>query len=190
MNTKITKCCSVTPSRTIFLGNNQKPVKTKSQSTSGSSSIPSSQIAQQHATLKKQTKAFPALQFLLNAPVLRITACKGMVLQNRTAHMCHAIFLNKNYVWHSSKVRHFNNKHVLFHNAYHEHSFSLQGLVARHAFLLHWTFSWLIFAKPKPTCNDVIDALWPCRTAKGAQVRRHQTRIILSQLPAAIMVFS
>lgn len=46
------------------------------------------------------------------------------------------------------------------------------------------------FAKQKPTCNDVIDALWPCRTAKGAQVRRHQTLIILSQLPAAIMVFS
>lgn len=46
------------------------------------------------------------------------------------------------------------------------------------------------FTKQKPTCNDVIDALWPCRTAKGAQVRRHQTLIILSQLPAAIMVFS
>lgn len=35
-----------------------------------------------------------------------------------------------------------------------------------------------------------MDALWPWRTAKGAHVRRHQTRIILSQLPAAIMVFS
>lgn len=47
------------------------------------------------------------------------------------------------------------------------------------------------FAEIKTTtCSDVIDALWPWRTAKGAHVRRHQTRIILSQLPAAIIVFS
>lgn len=39
------------------------------------------------------------------------------------------------------------------------------------------------------TCSDVIDALWPWRTAK-AHTYEHQTRIILSQLPAAIMVFS
>lgn len=40
------------------------------------------------------------------------------------------------------------------------------------------------------TCNEVIEAAWPSRTAKGAQVCKHHTRIVLSQEPAAIMVFS
>lgn len=78
---------------------------------------------------------------VLNVPVLRITACKGMILQNRTAHVCCTIFLNKDYVWHFPRVGHFDNKHVLFHNTYCENSFSLHGLVARHAFSLHRTFS-------------------------------------------------
>lgn len=40
------------------------------------------------------------------------------------------------------------------------------------------------------TCNDVMDAAWPSSTASGAQVCRHHTLIILSQLPAASRVFS
>lgn len=40
------------------------------------------------------------------------------------------------------------------------------------------------------TCREVMDPLWPCSTATGAQVRRHHTRMVLSQLPAAISVFS
>lgn len=40
------------------------------------------------------------------------------------------------------------------------------------------------------TCREVMDPLCPCSTATGAQVRRHQTRMVLSQLPAAINVFS
>lgn len=40
------------------------------------------------------------------------------------------------------------------------------------------------------TCNEVIEAACPSRTAKGAQVCKHQTLIVLSQEPAAIMVFS
>lgn len=50
------------------------------------------------------------------------------------------LFLNKNYAWHFSRVRHFDNRHMLFHNVYHENSFSLHGFVARHAFLLQRTF--------------------------------------------------
>lgn len=40
------------------------------------------------------------------------------------------------------------------------------------------------------TCMEVMEAEWPCRTATGAQVRRHHTLTILSQLPAASSVFS
>ena len=40
------------------------------------------------------------------------------------------------------------------------------------------------------TCREVMDPLCPCSTATGAQVRRHHTRMVLSQLPAAINVFS
>ena len=37
---------------------------------------------------------------------------------------------------------------------------------------------------------EVMEAAWPCRTVTGAQVRRHHTRITLSQLADAISVFS
>lgn len=40
------------------------------------------------------------------------------------------------------------------------------------------------------TCKDVIDPVCPWSTATGAQVLKHHTLIILSQLPAAIIVFS
>lgn len=40
------------------------------------------------------------------------------------------------------------------------------------------------------TCREVMDPLCPCSTATGAQVRRHHTRMVLSQLPAAMSVFS
>lgn len=40
------------------------------------------------------------------------------------------------------------------------------------------------------TCSEVMEAACPSRTAKGAQVCKHHTLIVLSQEPAAIMVFS
>lgn len=40
------------------------------------------------------------------------------------------------------------------------------------------------------TCSEVMDAAWPSSTASGAEVCRHHTLIILSQLPAASRVFS
>lgn len=134
MNTKITRCCSESlfSFRTTLLGYLPKH---------SGFSLPTTQVVHQHATLNGNKPKFPAVTTVLNVPVLRITARKGMILQNRTAHMCCAIFLNKDYVWHFSRVRHFDNKHVLFHNMYCENSVSLHGLVARHAFSLHRTFS-------------------------------------------------
>lgn len=40
------------------------------------------------------------------------------------------------------------------------------------------------------TCIEVMEAVCPCKTATGAQVRRHHTRMILSQLAEARSVFS
>lgn len=40
------------------------------------------------------------------------------------------------------------------------------------------------------TRMDVIEAAWACRTVMGAQVRRHHTRMVLSQLAEARSVFS
>lgn len=40
------------------------------------------------------------------------------------------------------------------------------------------------------TCMEVMEAVCPCNTATGAQVRRHHTRTILSQLAEARSVFS
>lgn len=77
---------------------------------------------------QKTAKVFSTdLQFLLDVPELRSTAYKGLTLQNRTAHMHHAILFSRDYVWHFSRVRHFDKKHMLFHNAHRENSF-----------LLHW----------------------------------------------------
>lgn len=40
------------------------------------------------------------------------------------------------------------------------------------------------------TCMEVMEAVCPCNTATGAQVRKHHTRMILSQLAEARSVFS
>lgn len=40
------------------------------------------------------------------------------------------------------------------------------------------------------TCSEVIEAACPSRTASGAHVCKHHTLIVLSQDPAAIIVFS
>lgn len=37
---------------------------------------------------------------------------------------------------------------------------------------------------------DVMEALWACRTVMGAQVRRHHTLMVLSQLAEARRLFS
>lgn len=40
------------------------------------------------------------------------------------------------------------------------------------------------------TCMEVMEAVCACRTVMGAQVRRHHTRMTLSQLAEAMSVFS
>lgn len=53
------------------------------------------------------------------------------------------------------------------------------------------TYSFVLETIPSIlTCMEVIEAAWACRTMMGAQVRRHHTLMILSQLAEAIRVFS
>lgn len=177
MNTKITKHCSITPSRTTLLGYLPKHSSFLLPPQHPNCTIAFNSI--------NKNKVFPVTAVFTQCTCAQNYSLQrnGTSKQNCPHVSCN--FFNKDCVWDSSKVRHFDNKHV-FSQCIPGKFLLTSSLIAKHALNVLMTH----FCKAKPTCNDVIDALWPCRTAKGAQVRRHQTRIILSQLPAAIMVFS
>lgn len=180
MNTKITKCCSITPSRRALLGNLPEHSRFLLPPQHPSCTIPCN-------SKQKQTKVLP-----VTAAFSQCTCAQNHSLQRNFKPELPTCIMQ--YFWTRIvsgilqrsgilTIMCFFTTHTMKIPSHFKLSCQACTSITLNVLMTH-------FCKAKPTCNDVMDALWPCRTAKGAQVRRHQTRIILSQLPAAIMVFS